>query len=112
MKRHFTDEKTGIRYTLQGDYYLPDLALPAEEQQPIGIWGQRHRRYLKAYYRVRYYNLRTDGMLNQHLSEGESQTQQLFDMLARKVSEEEDLTEKLKEHDLMEWIRRNNNIRK
>ena len=67
---------------------------------------------MKAHYRVRYYNLRTDGMLNQHLSEVESQTQQLFDMLARKVSEEEDLTEKLKEHDLMEWIRRNNNIRK
>ena len=47
MKQHFTDEKTGIRYALQGDYYLPDLALPAEEQQPIGIWGQRHLRHIK-----------------------------------------------------------------
>lgn len=47
MKQHFTDEKTGIRYTLQGDYYLPDLALPAKEQQPIGIWGQRHLRHIK-----------------------------------------------------------------
>lgn len=47
MKQHFTDEKTGISYTLQGDYYLPDLELPAEEQQPIGIWGQRHLRHIK-----------------------------------------------------------------
>ena len=54
MKQHFTDEKTGIRYTLQGDYYLPDLALPAEEQQPIGIWGQRHLRHIKQNRRVLY----------------------------------------------------------
>lgn len=58
MKQHFIDEKTGI-YTLQGDYYLPDLVLPAEEAKPIGVWGQRHRRYLKEHKRVTYTNFLT-----------------------------------------------------
>ena len=69
MKQHFTDEKTGIRYTLQGDYYLPDLALPAEEQQPIGIWGQRHLRHIKQNQRVLYTNLLTSGKLNSYLAD-------------------------------------------
>ena len=68
MKQHFTDERTGISYTLQGDYYLPDLALPAEEQQPIGIWGHRHLRYIKQHRKVLYLNLLTSGKLNGYLS--------------------------------------------
>ena len=69
MKQHYLDEKTGISYTLQGDYYLPNLALPAEKGQPIGIWGQRHLRYLKEYRRITYLNLLTSGKLNTYLSD-------------------------------------------
>lgn len=64
MKQHFTDEKTGISYTLQGDYYLPDLALPAEEQQPIGVWGQRHLRYIREHRKALYTGLLLNGKLN------------------------------------------------
>jgi len=69
IKQHYIDEKTGISYTLQGDYYLPDLDLSAEKGQPIGIWGQRHLRYLKEYRRITYFNLLTDGRLNIYLSD-------------------------------------------
>ncbi|MBS5522782.1 MAG: TnpV protein [Clostridiales bacterium] len=69
MKQDYIDEKTGISYTLQGDYYLPDLALPAEKGQPIGIWEQRHLRYLKEYRRITYLNLLTSGRLNTYLSD-------------------------------------------
>ena len=67
MKQYYIDEKTGISYTLQGDYYLPDLALPAEKGQLIGIWGQRHLRYLKECHRITYANLLTSGKLNSYL---------------------------------------------
>ena len=67
MNKHFTDEKTGINYTLQGDYYLPDLVLPAEKEQPIGIWGQRHLRYIRQHKPVFYTNLLTSGELNEYL---------------------------------------------
>lgn len=69
MKQDYIDEKTGISYTLQGDYYLPDLALPAEKGQPIGIWEQRHLRYLKEYRRITYLNLLTSGRVNTYLSD-------------------------------------------
>lgn len=67
MKKHITDEKTGIRYTLHGDYYLPDLALPAEKEKPIGIWGRKHLHYLKEHKRLVYLNLLTSGRLNEYL---------------------------------------------
>ena len=69
MKQHFTDEKTGSSYTLQGDYYLPDLELPAEERQPIGVWGQRHLRYIKQHRKAFYTNLLTSGKLNSYLAD-------------------------------------------
>ena len=75
MKQHYIDEKTGISYTLQGDYYLPDLALPAKKGQPIGIWGQRHLRYLKEYRRITYLNLLTSGRLNTYLSDIDKQAE-------------------------------------
>ena len=67
MKKNFTDKRTGISYTLQGDYYLPDLELPAEEQQPIGVWGQRHLRYIKQHRKALYTNLLTSGKLSSYL---------------------------------------------
>ena len=111
MKQHFTDEKKGIRYTLQGDYYLPDLALPAEEQQPIGIWGQRHLRHIKQNRRVLYTNLLTSGKLNSHLADINRQAEEMFSRLVKQMAEREGVTEQLKADNQMEWVGRMNDIR-
>ena len=111
MKQHFTDERTGIRYTLQGDYYLPDLALPAEEQQPIGIWGQRHLRHIKQNQRVLYTNLLTSGKLNSYLADIDKQAEEMFSRLVKQMAEREGLTEQLKADNQMAWVGRMNNIR-
>ena len=111
MKQHFTDEKTGIRYTLQGDYYLPDLALPAEEQQPIGIWGQRHLRHLKQNRRVLYTNLLTSGKLNSYLADIDKQAEEMFSRLVKHMAEREGVTEQLKAENQMAWVQKMNNIR-
>ena len=111
MKQHFTDEKKGIRYTLQGDYYLPDLALPAEEQQPIGIWGQRHLRHIKQNRRLLYTNLLTSGKLNSCLADIDKQAEEMFSRLVKQMAEREGVTEQLKADNQMEWVARMNNIR-
>ena len=111
MKQHFTDEKTGISYTLQGDYYLPDLKLPAEEQQPIGVWGQRHLRYIKQHRKAFYTNLLTSGKLNSYLADIDRQAEEMFFQLVREYAEKEDVTEQLKADNQMEWVGRMNNIR-
>ena len=111
MEQHFTDEKTGIRYTLQGDYYLPDLALPAEEQQPIGIWGQRHLRHLKQNRRVLYANLLTSGKLNSYLADIDKQAEEMFSRLVKHMAEREGLTDQLKADNKMAWVQKINNIR-
>lgn len=110
MKQHYIDEKTGISYSLQGDYYLPDLALPAEKGQPIGIWGQRHLRYLKEYRRITYLNLLTSGRLNTYLSDIDKQAKEIFSRLIEQMAEREGVTEQLKANNQMEWIARMNNI--
>ena len=112
MKQHFTDEKTGIRYTLQGDYYLPDLALPAEEQQPIGIWGQRHLRHIKQNRRVLYTNLLTSGKLNSYLADIDKQAEEMFSRLVKQMAEREGVTEQLKAENQMECVSSMNNIRR
>ena len=111
MDKYIYDEKNGLWYELQGDYYLPCLKLPKEESRPIGVWGQRHRRYLKKHHRVRYYNLLTAGALNSYLTEIELQAQALFNDIVIRLSEEENVTENFKATDPMEWVRRSNNIR-
>lgn len=111
MKQHFTDEKTGIGYTLQGDYYLPDLALPAEEQQTIGIWGQRHLRHLKQNRRVLYANLLTSGKLNSYLADIDKQAEEMFSRLVEQLAEKENVTEKLKAENQMLWVQKMNNVR-
>lgn len=111
MKQHFKDEKTGILYTLQGDYYLPDLALPAEEQQPIGIWGQRHLRHLKQNRRVVYANLLTSGKLNSYLADIDKQAEEMFSRLVKQMAEREGVTEQLKADNQMSWVGRMNDIR-
>ena len=111
MKQHFTDKKTEIRYTVQGDYYLPDLALPAEEQQPIGIWGQRHLRHIKQNRRALYTNLLTSGKLNSYLADINRQAEEMFSRLVKELAEKEGITETLKAENQMLWVQRMNALR-
>lgn len=105
-------EKQGGTYTQVGDYMLPDL-LPAEEETEanIGVWGMRHKRYLKQNHKVRYYNLLTSGKLNSYLADVEQQAQDLFLRLVKDLVEQEKVTEELKATDMMLWVRNMNNIR-
>ena len=104
-------EQTGGTYTTQGDYYLPDLTLPAEEERPIGVWAQRRLRYLKQHHKILYYNLLTSGKLHSHLADVEKEAQSLFLRLVKEYAEREGVTEQLKAKNPMEWVRRMNNIR-
>ena len=105
-------EKQGGTYTQVGDYMLPDL-LPSEEETEanIGVWGMRHKRYLKQNHKVRYYNLLTSGKLNSYLADVEQQAQDLFLRLVKDLVEQEKVTEELKATDMMLWVRNMNNIR-
>ena len=111
MKQHYIDERTGISYTLQGDYYLPNFILPVEENKFIGIWGQRHARYLKQYRKVHYYNLLTSGKLNSYLAEINVQAEDMFLRLVNQIAEREGVIEQLKAENQMAWVGRMNNIR-
>lgn len=104
-------EKMGGTYRQKGDYFLPNLEIGEQDEVLIGVWGRRHRRYLKEHHRVRYYNLLTAGMLNSYLAEIELQAQTLFDGIVKRLSEKEKITENLKAIDPMEWVKRSNNIR-
>ena len=104
-------EQIGGAYTLQGYYRLPNLTLPAEEERPIGVWGQRRLRYLKQHHKVLYYNLLTSGKLYSHLADTEEQAQALFSRLVKEFAEKEGVTEQLKTANQMAWVRQMNNIR-
>ena len=104
-------EKIGGAYTMQGDYCLPNITLPAEDERPVGVWGQRRLRYLKQHHKVLYYNLLTSGKLHSHLADTEEQAQALFSRLIKEYAEKEGVTEQLKATDQMAWVRRMNNIR-
>ena len=105
-------EQLGGTYTQQGDYLLPNLALPAEKETGnIGVWALRHKRYLKHHHKVLYYNLLTSGKLHSHLADIEEQAQALFSRLVRELAEKEGVTEQLKFIDQTAWVRKMNNIR-
>ena len=104
-------EEMGGTYTQVGDYLLPDLKLPEEEQQPIGVWGQHHRRYLKDHRRATYATLFTNGKLNSYLADIDRQAEEMFLRLVKQMAEAEGITETLKATDPMEWVGRMNNIR-
>ncbi len=103
-------EQMGGTCTRLGDYLLPDLMLPDEEEQLIGIWGQRRRRYLKEHHRILYYNLLTSCKLNSYLADIDRQAEELFSRLVRQMAEREGVTEALKARDSMTWIGRMNSI--
>ena len=112
MEKRIYNEQTGISYTLHGDYYLPDLALPEEERGvEIGVWGQRHLRYIKQHRKVLYLNLLTSGKLNGHLADVDKQAEDMLSRLVKQMAERECVTEQLKADNQMEWVARMNNIR-
>ena len=111
MEKYITDERTGLKYELVGDYYLVVGEDEAEEDQPIGVWGQRHLRYLKEHHRVRYANLLTSGKMNAYLADIDRQAVEMFEQLVKQLTAMECVTEQLKAADQMEWVRRMNSIR-
>ena len=111
MDKYIFDKRNGLWYELQGDYYLPCLKLPEEEQQPIGIYGQRHRRYLKSHHKAVYADLLTSGKLNGYLADIDRQAEEMFSRLVKQMAEVEDVNEKLKADDMMTWVGKMNGIR-
>mgnify|MGYP000066649466 FL=1 len=111
MDKYIYDDKNGLWYELQGDYYIPCLILPAEKEQPIGLWGQRHLRYLKEYRRATYITLFTSGRLNNYLADIDRQAQERMERLTEQMKQAEGITEQLKAENAMEWVQKMNNIR-
>ena len=112
MKKHIYDERTGISYTLHGNYYLPDLALSDDEKgAEIGIYGQRHLRYIKQHKKALYLNLLTTGKLRNYLADIDIQAEEMLYRLVKQIAEYEGITETLKADNQMEWVARMNNIR-
>ena len=104
-------EQTGGTYEQQGDYLISRLTLPAEEEKPVGIWGQRHLRYLKTHRKITYMNLLTTGKLNSHLTDVNEQAENMFFGLVKQIAKSEGVTEQLKADNQMKWVARMNNIR-
>ncbi len=104
-------ELNGGTYRQVGDYFLPNITLPDEESHEIGVWGQRHLRYLKQHRKVLYYNLLTSGKLNSYLAEIDKQAEDVFFRVVKQLAEKEGVTEKFKAENPMEWVGRMNNIR-
>lgn len=110
MERYITDERTGLKYELVGDYYL--IAGDDEpEQRPIGIWGRRHLRYLKQHCRTVYAELLTSGKLNDYLADLNEQAEGMFFRLVKELAEKESITETLKAENQMLWVQRMNSVR-
>ena len=111
MDKYIYDDKNGLWYELQGDYYIPCLILPAEKEQPIGLWGQRHLRYLKEHRRNTYTTLLTSGRLNTYLADIDKQAQERMERLTEQMKRAQGITEQLKAENALEWVQRMNNIR-
>ena len=111
MEQYTYNEQNGLWYELQGDYYLPCLKLPEEKTVHIGIWGQRHRRYLKSHRRALYTSLLTSGKLNGYLANIDRQAEEMFSRLVKQLSEKEGVTEALKAENQMLWVQKMNNLR-
>mgnify|MGYP000034727775 FL=1 len=111
MEKRIYDEQNGLWYELQGDYYLPCLSLSEEEHKAIGVWGQRHLRYIKKHKRAFYANLLTSCKLNSYLADIDEQAKEMFSRLVKQLAEQENVTEKLKAKNQMLWVQKMNNIR-
>ena len=111
MEKTIYDERNGLWYELRGDYYIPCLTVPAEEARPIGIWGQRHLRYIKTERKALYTELLTSGRLNTYLADIDEQSKEQMLLLTKQMAAREGVTEQLKAQDQMLWVQRMNNIR-
>ena len=111
MEKFIYDENNGLWYELQGDYYIPCLKLPEEEQKEIGIWGMRHLEYLKQYRKATYNRLQTECKHNSYLYDINTQAEEMFETLINRFKQTEGVNEQLKADDQMEWVARMNNIR-
>ena len=111
MEKYKYNESNGLWYELQGDYYLPCLKLPEEEQVHIGIWGQRHLNYLRENKWVLLSGLQLSGKLNSYLADIDKQAAEMWSRLVKQMAEREGITEQLKAENQMEWVRQMNNIR-
>ena len=111
MENRIYDENSGLWYVKQGDYYLPELALPAEEEKPIGLWGQNHLQYLKEHKQFVYLNLLTSGRLNEYLASVDEQAGDMFSRLVKEYADRQGVTERLKAEKQILWVQRMNNIR-
>ena len=104
-------EELGGRYERQGDYLIPCLTLPAEKEQPLGLFGRRHLDYLKQHRRVTYTNLLTSGRLNAYLADIDRRAQERLERLVEGMKQAQGITERLKAENALEWVGRMNNIR-
>lgn len=111
MEKYIYDESNGLWYERQGDYYIPCLSLPEEEEQPIGLWGQRHLRYIRKYCKAFYTSLQLSGKLNSYLADIDQQAQERLNTIIRQIAQAQSVTEILKADDPMMWVRQMNNIR-
>ena len=111
MQKKYFDEKNGLWYELHGDYYLPCVTVSPEEQRTIGVWGQRHLRYLQQHRKALYTELQITGKLNGYLADVNEQAESMFLELVKQVAAREGVTEQLKAQDQMLWVQRMNNIR-
>ena len=111
MDKYIYDESNGLWYELQGDYYIPCLTVPEEEQQPIGIWGRRHLRYIREYREGLYNSLLLNGKLNSYLAELNEQAKDMFFRIVEELAEKEGITETLKAENQMLWVQRMNAVR-
>ena len=111
MDKYIFNEDNGLWYELTGDYYLPCVTAPTEEKQAVGVWGQRHLRYIREHKKALYTSLLTNGKLQSYLADVEEQAQELFDRLMKQRTEREGITETLKADNQMEWVQRMNALR-
>ena len=110
MEKYIYNEQNGLWYELQGDYYIPCLTIPKEEQQPIGMWGRRHLRYIREYRKGLYDSLLLSGKLNGYLAELNEQAANMFFRLVNELAEKEGITETLKAENQMLWVQRMNSV--
>ena len=110
MEKYIFDEGNGLWYELRGDYYFPCLTVPAQEERPIGIWGQRHLRYIETERKALYTELLTSGRLNTYLANINEQATAQMLLLTKQMAEREGITEQLKARDQMLWVQRMSNI--
>ena len=111
MEKYIYNEQNGLGYELQGDYYIPCLAMDEEDTQPIGMWGRKYLRYIKEHRPVLHTTLLLSGKMNSHLAEIDNRATEMFNRLVKQLAEKEGITEQLKAHDQMAWVGAMNNIR-